>query len=156
MQGWRHALTNRPQPRRCTTLHPQAAEAGSLKDVDAHLHSDLSFVYWSTFSGGNTIWHKAAKAGRLGVLKSMAAIVAAAYEAPKGTGEAQQLHLLLKVGATPKEALRRLVNMFNFKRVTPLMLAAGRGHTEVVEWLLQQGERARFSLWGGWQLYRMQ
>jgi len=107
--------------------------------VDYYLHNNLGFIYWSSFSGGNTIWHKAAKAGRLGVLKSMAAIVEAAYDAPKGTEEAHQRHVLLKVGKSPQEAIRRLVNMFNFKRVTPLMLAAGRGHADVVEWLLQRG-----------------
>ena len=81
----------------------KAVEDGAVPDVDSHLHHNLSFVYWSTFSGGNTIWHKAAKAGQLGVLKSMARIVAAAYEAPKDTQEAHQM----QVGAAAVTACAR-------------------------------------------------
>ncbi|KAI8474933.1 MAG: ankyrin repeat-containing domain protein [Monoraphidium minutum] len=120
-------------------------EEGAVAIVDARLKHNLGFVYWSTFSGGNTIWHKAAKAGQLGTLKAMARAVASAYDTPKDTQEAchqpqARLSLVLvKVGANSKEALKRLVNLVNFKRCTPLMLAAARGHADVVSWLLEQG-----------------
>lgn len=65
----------------------KAVEDGSLSAVDVHLKGNVGYVYWSTFSGGNTVWHKAAKAGHLGLLKSMANIVTAAYETSKGTEE---------------------------------------------------------------------
>jgi hypothetical protein len=71
----------------------KAVEDGHVADVGAALRHNLGFVYWSTFSGGNTVWHKAAKSGQLGILKAMAHAVESAYSAPKDTEEGHQLQV---------------------------------------------------------------
>lgn len=125
----------------------RCAEAGDTQLLSLILNGDARYLLHSSVFGGNTAWHKAAKAGKLEVLEAMEQLITKQFEGQQDVccKDISDLRLvILRLGSNPLDITRRLINRANLKGVTPLMLACMGGHTNVVAWLLKHGE----SCWG--------
>lgn len=123
----------------------RCAEAGDVAELGALLDSDARGVLLSSVFGGNTAWHKAAKAGRVDVLEALKAAVLQQYARDSKDVAAEAVAArpsVLRLGGSAVDAVARLINKGNMKGCTPLMLACSGAHTDAVAWLIQHGARA--------------
>jgi hypothetical protein len=119
----------------------RSAEQGEASIVAWILASDAHYLSHSSVFGGNTAWHKAAKAGRVEVLEAMEQVVQQQFTAhTRHPRELMAPYKLARLGSSAADVLARLVNKANLKGITPLMLACAGCHTDVVAWLLKHGE----------------
>lgn len=120
------------------------AEAGDASSACSILVVDARYLTHASVFGGNTAWHKAAKAGRVAVLDAMAGLItrhfdgAAPAPASKDVG-GEQRACMLRLGVSARDVIKRLINKPNLKGATPLMLACAGCHTDAVAWLLKHG-----------------
>lgn len=128
----------------------EAAHKTIIPDVEGalHLHDARALTHKSR-SGGNTAWHKAAKAGDLLELKAMVHSTARHFDSAQDHIDRSAAQLV-KLGATAQGITERLVNQANIKGLTPLMLACRHGWSHVAEFLLAHGETP----WWRWDLCR--
>ncbi|WIA09414.1 hypothetical protein OEZ85_008819 [Tetradesmus obliquus] len=118
----------------------RSAEQGEANVVAWILATDVHYLSHSSVFGGNTAWHKAAKAGRVEVLEAMEQVVQEQFTmASKPSRELMPPYRLARLGSSTADVLARLVNKANLKGITPLMLACAGCHTDVVAWLLKHG-----------------
>eukprot|EP00775_Hariotina_reticulata_P011021 gene11021-11175_t len=120
----------------------RCAEAGDTQLLSLILNGDARYLLHSSVFGGNTAWHKAAKAGKLEVLEAMEQLITKQFEGQQDVSckDISDLRLvILRLGSNSLDITRRLINRANLKGVTPLMLACMGGHTNVVAWLLKHG-----------------
>lgn len=104
------------------------------------LTRDINSLRIRSTCGGNSAWHKAAKGSQLDVIKHMAEVIQRYFDNPQSKDLADERYQLLRMGATAKDVIKHLINVPNFKGVTPLMHAASRGNSELVQWLLAYGK----------------
>jgi hypothetical protein len=118
----------------------RSAEQGEASIVTWILASDVHYLSHSSVFGGNTAWHKAAKAGRVEVLEAMEQVVQQQFAVPtKHPRELIAPYRLARLGSSAADVVARLINKANLKGITPLMLACAGCHTDAVAWLLKHG-----------------
>eukprot|EP00882_Tetradesmus_deserticola_P015853 GHRQ01016904.1.p1 GENE.GHRQ01016904.1~~GHRQ01016904.1.p1 ORF type:complete len:297 (+),score=82.60 GHRQ01016904.1:1276-2166(+) len=118
----------------------RSAEQGDASVVAWILASDAHYLSHSSVFGGNSAWHKAAKAGRIQVLEALERVVQLQFAVScKDPLEVTAPCRLARLGRSAAEVITRMVNKANLKGTTPLMLACAGCHTDAVAWLLKHG-----------------
>jgi ankyrin repeat protein len=118
----------------------RSAEQGEASVVAWILASDAHYLSHSSVFGGNTAWHKAAKAGRVEVFEAMERVVQQQFTVScRHSREVLAPYRLARLGSSAAEVVGRLINKANLKGITPLMLACAGAHTDAVAWLLKHG-----------------
>ena len=118
----------------------RAAEEGNMAWLGEFVLRDINSLRIRSTCGGNSAWHKAAKGSQLDVIKNMADLLQRYFDSPQTKDLADERYQLTRIGSTAKDVIKQLINVPNFKGVTPLMHAAGRGNSELVHWLLSYGK----------------
>lgn len=123
----------------------RCAERGDANVVSLIIACNPGFLSHSSVFGGNTIWHKAAKAGRVEVFEAIEHALKQAYETTSKDLSTSSCSIR-RLGSSSSDVIKRVINKPNLKGVTPLMLACAGSHTEAVAWLLKHGELLRLLL----------
>eukprot|EP00878_Enallax_costatus_P026426 GHUV01028358.1.p1 GENE.GHUV01028358.1~~GHUV01028358.1.p1 ORF type:complete len:196 (+),score=53.56 GHUV01028358.1:349-936(+) len=117
----------------------KSAERGETNVVALAIACNPLYLSHTSVFGGNTMWHKAAKTGKVEIFEALEQVLKQAFEL-----EAKDLSnsrgSIRRLGSSSADVIRRMVNKANLKGVTPLMLACAGSHTEAVAWLLKNGE----------------
>lgn len=93
----------------------RCAEAGDVQELGVILDTDVRYVLHSSVFGGNTAWHKAAKAGRADVLEALRAAVLRQYERDSKDLTEATRPSMLRLGSSAADAVTRLINKANMK-----------------------------------------
>eukprot|EP00878_Enallax_costatus_P006030 GHUV01006325.1.p1 GENE.GHUV01006325.1~~GHUV01006325.1.p1 ORF type:complete len:761 (+),score=270.63 GHUV01006325.1:349-2631(+) len=116
----------------------KSAERGETNVVALAIACNPLYLSHTSVFGGNTMWHKAAKTGKVEIFEALEQVLKQAFEL-----EAKDLSnsrgSIRRLGSSSADVIRRMVNKANLKGVTPLMLACAGSHTEAVAWLLKNG-----------------
>jgi ankyrin repeat protein len=127
--------------------------AASPTAIAAELQRSPHFVHAPLTWNDRTMWHLAAEQGHLALLQALQQAVLECFDERQQRQQRQQgqqrqqrgpaggkLHRQLsRRGDTPGDVLRSLANAADVKGTTPLMVAAGSGHSDCVRHLLSLG-----------------
>lgn len=117
----------------------KCAERGDTNIVTLIVGCNPQALSHSSVFGGNTVWHKAAKTGKVAVFEAMELVLQQAYEISSKDLSSSRVGLR-RLGDSSSDVIKRVINKANMKGITPLMLACAGSHTEAVAWLLKHGK----------------
>lgn len=118
----------------------RCAEQGNTSGMMPVVACNLQYLSHSSVFGGNTIWHKAAKSGKVQVFEALEHILTQAFQLSQESKDLTDKRFgIRRLGSSAQDAIKRIINKPNLKGMTPLMLACIGSHTEAVAWLLKHG-----------------
>eukprot|EP00798_Chlamydomonas_sp_ICE-L_P031424 gene31424-6599_t len=121
--------------------HVRSGETGEVSQL---LKQDISRVL-STDAHGMTAWQLAAEHGHLEVLKELDSMVCSAPDAYVRLNST--MSMVLSRGLDGDALVVKYMSSEAKGSLSPLMLAAKHGHSEVLEYMLQRSESAAWFYW---------